>query len=333
MKKILIVISDFERGHFFPDGLEAWIDSIHQDCRCVDATDVEGFTSTLSEFQPHIIIGGWDMPPIPLETLVSQGGSVEYCCYLAGSVRKQITEEHIEAGLVITNWGPWVGPYVAECALLLVLSALRRVAKWNYRLKVEGKWRDREVDNRSLYGKRVGIHGYGSVPRALTKLLQPFDPVISTWDPWVTDDVLSANNVQRASSLEALYAESDILVNLLPLTEQTERCVNEELLRSIPEGACFVNIGRGKVVDEPALIEVAREGKIQIALDVYAQEPLPEDSPLRTLSNVFLMPHMGGATIDRGIDCGQRALRNVERFMAGESLENQINLRTYQLAT
>jgi phosphoglycerate dehydrogenase-like enzyme len=111
-----------------------------------------------------------------------------------------------------------VGPYVAECALLLVLSALRRVAKWNYRLKVEGKWRDREVDNRSLYGKRVGIHGYGSVPRALTKLLQPFDPVISTWDPWVTDDVLSANNVQRASSLEALYAESDILVNLLPLT-------------------------------------------------------------------------------------------------------------------
>jgi phosphoglycerate dehydrogenase-like enzyme len=333
MKKILIVISDFERGHFFPDGLETWIESIPHECCFCDTADADGFVRTLNEYKPQIILGGWDMPPIPIETLVTQGGSLEYCCYLAGSVRKQITEEHIEAGLVITNWGPWVGPYVAECALLLVLSALRRVAKWNYRLKVEGKWRDREVDNRSLYGKRVGIHGYGSVPRALTKLLQPFDPVISTWDPWVTDDVLSANNVQRASSLEALYAESDILVNLLPLTEQTERCVNEELLRSIPEGACFVNIGRGKVVDEPALIEVAREGKIQIALDVYAQEPLPEDSPLRTLSNVFLMPHMGGATIDRGIDCGQRALRNVERFMAGESLENQINLRTYQLAT
>jgi phosphoglycerate dehydrogenase-like enzyme len=94
-----------------------------------------------------------------------------------------------------------------------------------------------------------------------------------------------------------------------------------------------VNIGRGPVVDEAALIRVAREGNIEVALDVYAEEPLPATSPLRSLPNVFLLPHMGGATIDRGIECGERALRNVERFAAGEPLENEVTVESFERAT
>ncbi len=329
MKKILIVTSEFERDHLFPDGLESWIESIPNECRYLNATDVDGFQKALTEYTPEIIMGAWDMEPIPLEVLKANGGSLEYYCFLCGSPKKQITEEHLKAGLVLTTWGQWVGPYVAECALLLVLSALRRVAKWGYGLREEGQWRERTTNNRSLYGKRVGIHGFGGIPRALTQLMQPFNPVISTWDPYVSDEVLAAHGVKRAASVEALYAESDVLVNLLPLTLETERCVDEKLLRLLPEGACFTNNGRGKVVDEEALIKVASEGKIEVALDVYAQEPLPSDSPLRNLSNVFLFPHMGGATIDRGRDCGQRALQNVDRFLKGEDLENLVDLDSF----
>lgn len=333
MKKILFVTSAFERDHLFPDGLDTWTESIPNECLCLDATDPDGFQQALSDYAPEIIIGGWDMPPIPLEALQSKGGSLEYFCFLCGSPKKKITEEHVKAGLVLTTWGPWVGPYVAECALLLILSALRRVAKWGYQLRQDGQWRERTTNNRSLYGKRVGIHGFGGIPKALTKLLQPFNPVISTWDPFVSDEVLAEHGVRRAASVEALYAESDVLVNLLPLTLETERCVNEKLLRLLPEGACFTNNGRGKVVDEEALIKVASEGKIEVALDVYAHEPLPSDSPLRTMPNVFLLPHMGGATIDRGRDCGQRALQNVERFLTGEVLENLVDLPTFQRMT
>ena len=333
MKKILLVTSAFERDNFFPDGLASWIESIPNPCLRLDASDQEEFYRSLQDFVPEIIIGAWDMPPIPLEALVSKGGSVEYFCFLCGSPKKLITEEHLQAGLVLSTWGPWVGPYVAECALLLVLSALRRVAKWGYQLREKGLWRDRTTHNLSLYGKRVGIHGFGGIPRALTKLMQPFNPVISTWDPFVSDEILADHGVARAASVEALYAESDVLVNLLPLTLETERCVDERLLRLLPEGACFINNGRGKVVDEEALIKVASEGKIEVALDVYAQEPLSPESPLLTMPNVFLLPHMGGATVDRGRDCGQRALQNVQRYLAGETLENLVDFDSFRRMT
>jgi len=329
MKKILLVTSAFERDQLFPDGLDGWIQSIPNECRFLDATDQENLQRTLINYAPEIIIGAWDMAPIPLEALKANGGSLEYFCFLCGSPKKQVTEEHLKAGLVLTTWGPWVGPYVAECALLLILSALRRVSTWGYRLREEGLWRDRTTHNLSLYGKRVGIHGFGGVPRALTKLMEPFSPVVSTWDPWASDEVLAAHNVKRASSIESLYAESEVLINLLPLTEQTERCVTEKLFRLLPEGARFVNIGRGQTVDEEALIKVASEGKIEVALDVYAQEPLPKDSPLRTMSNVFILPHIGGATVDRGRDCGQRALQNVDRFLNEEELENLVDLPAF----
>lgn len=333
MKKILIVTSAFEQEHLFPDGLGPWIESIPNECRHLDATDLDAFHDALTGFAPEVIIGAWDMAPIPLDVLQAHGGSVKYFCFLCGSPKKQITEEHLKAGLILTTWGSWVGPYVAECALMLVLNALRRVAKWGYRLREQGQWRDRTTNNHSLYGKRVGIHGFGGVARALTRLLAPFDPIVCTWDPWVSEDVLSAHHVTRAASVEALYAESDVLVNLLPLTEETECCVSEKLLRMLPAGASFVNIGRGAVVDEEGLIKVASEGGIEVALDVYAQEPLPKDSPLRTMPNVFILPHIGGATAERGRDCGQRALENVERYLADEPLENMITLEAFLRST
>lgn len=329
MKRILFATSESEREHFFPGGLNLWIRSLPHECRQVEAADQAGFRKALVDYAPEIVVGAWDMPPLPLEALRARGGSLEYLCYLAGSPKKQVTAAHLAAGLVLTNWGSWVGPYVAEAALLLILSALRRVSTWGYRLREEGQWRDRTTHNRSLFGKRVGLHGFGGVPRALVGLLTPFSPLVTTWDPWVSDEVLARYQVARSASMEDLYAKSDVLVNFLPLTEQTERCVTEALLRLLPAGACFVNIGRGKVVDEKALCRVAGEGKIEVALDVYADEPLPKDSPLRRMSNVFILPHIGGATIDRGRDCGQRALQNVERYLAGRVLVNLVDLPTF----
>ncbi len=333
MKRILLVTSAFEREHFFPEGLETSIQAMSGEWLRIDATDGGDYHRALTEFAPQIIVGGWDMPPIPIDSLVSRGGSVEYFCFLCGSAKKQISGEHLEAGLILTTWGPWVGPYVAECALMLILNALRRTARWSHQLKAEGKWRDRTTHNRSLYGKRVSIHGFGGVARALTRLLQPFDPVITTWDPFVGDEVLAGHGVNRAASVGALFSETDVLVELLPLTPETAGSVDETLLRSLPDGACFINIGRGAVIDEDALIRVASEGKIEVALDVYAQEPLPVDSPLRALPNVFLTPHMGGATIDRGIDCAQRALRNVGCYLDGRPLENLVDKEAFSRAT
>ena len=94
-----------------------------------------------------------------------------------------------------------------------------------------------------------------------------------------------------------------------------------------------MNLGRGKLVDEEALIRVAKEGKIKVALDVYETEPLPIDSPLRSLPNATLLPHMGGATVDRDRACGAMALRNLVSFQKGGALENTVSLEQYLRAT
>ena len=134
-------------------------------------------------------------------------------------------------------------------------------------------------------------------------------------------------------SLEQLFSTSDVVVELAAATPDNQHLVKEEHLRMIPEGGVFVNVGRGCVVEEAALIRVAREGRIQIALDVFEQEPLPPDSPLRGLPNVTLLPHLGGPTRDRRRDSGQLALRNLRAFLRGEPLEAVVTRDTYERST
>jgi phosphoglycerate dehydrogenase-like enzyme len=105
------------------------------------------------------------------------------------------------------------------------------------------------------------------------------------------------------------------------------------LLRLIPEGGVFVNVGRGLVVDEAAMARVAAEGRLQVALDVYEQEPLPAESRLRGMPNVTLLPHLGGPTRDRRRDSGALALKNLRAFLRGEALESLVTLEVYDRAT
>jgi phosphoglycerate dehydrogenase-like enzyme len=114
---------------------------------------------------------------------------------------------------------------------------------------------------------------------------------VTAFAPDLTAELAHAYHVERAASLEALFAENEIIVELAPLIPATTGLVTEAVLRRIRPGGVFVNVGRGAVVDEAALLRVAREGRISIGLDVYANEPLPADSGFRTLPRVSLTPH------------------------------------------
>ena len=135
--------------------------------------------------------------------------------------------------------------------------------------------------------------------------------------------------MKRLASLEELFAESDVVVELAAATPENYHVVTENHLRMIPEGGVFVNVGRGCVVDKDGLLRVAREGRLQIALDVFEQEPLPADSPLRGLPNVTLLPHLGGPTRDRRRDAGALALKNLRAFLSGEPLDAVVTLEVY----
>lgn len=201
-------------------------------------------------------------------------------------------------------------------------------------MRTEGRWKQgRHPDTLSLFGRRVGLHGLGAISRELVRLLEPFDLQVSAYSPSVPDETYAQLNVRRADTLEDLFSTSDVLVELAPGKPENHHLVGDDLLNRLPEQAVFVNVGRGMVVDEEALVRASRERGLHIALDVYETEPLPVDSPLRSLDNITILPHLGGPTPDRRRDCGELALQNLENYVSDKPLINLIDLNTYDRAT
>jgi phosphoglycerate dehydrogenase-like enzyme len=278
---------------------------------------------------PDVLLAGWKTPPL---TPAPPPG-LRYLCYIAGSVRRLVDRAQIENGLLVTNWGGSVSRVVAECALMLTLVCLRRGGHWIPAMRANGAWKDARTETASLFGRKVGIHGFGLIARELTHLLRPFGVDIEVCAPETDPALYAAYGVRPAASLERLFAGNDVVIELAPLNPGTVGIVTERLLRLIPTGGVFINVGRGAVVDEAALLRVAREGRIQVGLDVYAMEPLPGDSGLRALSNVALLPHLGGPTSDRCRDAGAFACRNLQAFSEGHSLESVISPEIFDVST
>lgn len=333
---LLCALNDYERVDFFPDDLWRRLQGLpfrfeHLPLPLHNCKELPDY---LSEARAEVLVSCWATPPLPENLPVGQPGQLRYVCHLAGSVKSLVPRVLIERGLKVTNWGGSISRTVSECALLLMLSALRRSSYWTMAMHLEGKWKDKyKVVTESLFGRTVGFHGFGAIARELVELLRPFGVRISSYSPSVSDEVFARYGVARCDSLEALFSSNDILVELAASTPQTFHSVNEEILRRIPPGGVFVNVGRGAVVDEAALARVAAEGNIQVALDVFEVEPLPASSPLRGLPNVTLLPHLGGPTKDRRRDCGLLGFENLRRYLNAQPLEAEVTLDVYDRAT
>jgi D-3-phosphoglycerate dehydrogenase / 2-oxoglutarate reductase len=145
-----------------------------------------------------------------------------------------------------------------------------------------------------LTGKRVGMVGFGHLARRLVELLRPFDVEIRVFDPFVPRELAEAYDV-AFGPLDVVLA-CDVVFVLVPLTPRTERMIGAAELDLLRPGSVFVNVSRGKVVDGAALLARLRRGDVVAGLDVFDPEPLPVDSPLLELPNVFMTPHVAGVT-------------------------------------
>jgi phosphoglycerate dehydrogenase-like enzyme len=333
--KAVVALSDLEAADFFPGPMWGELEDLLPGYRRVHLplANPGDWVRLWREHPAEILVSAWQAPPLNGALTPADLTSLRYVCYLAGSVRKTVPPDLMSRGLVVTNWGNSIAGTVAECTLMLILMALRRATHWAIAMHREGGWKNGSTVTQSLLGRCVGLHGFGAISQSLVPMLMPFTDRIQTYSPHVPDTILKRHGVRRADSLEKLFSTSDVVVELAAATPDNHHIVKEELLRMIPEGGVFVNVGRGCVVDEAALVRVAREGRIQIALDVFEQEPLPPDSPLRGLPNVTLLPHLGGPTRDRRRDSGQLALRNLRAFLRGEPLEAVVTPHVYERST
>jgi phosphoglycerate dehydrogenase-like enzyme len=328
---ILVVATPGEREKFIPEPVLAGLRALAAEIHLLDPTGLtaEEFAPELARLNPEVLLACWQTPALP--AVLSP--RLRYVCYLTGSVRHLVTRAHLERGLLLTNWGNAISRTVAECALFHTLACLRLAPRWTLALHRDGGWRDGAEQVGSLFHRRVGLHGFGSVARAFLPLLQPFRCPVTVFAPDVDAAVAQAHGVARAASLDALFADNDVVVELAPLSPATTGVVTERHLRLIRPGGVFVNVGRAAVVDEAALLRIAREGKVFIGLDVFTEEPLPVASGFRGLPNVSLTPHIAGPTPDRFGDASEFALRNLRAYAAGEPLQAVITPAIYDSAT
>jgi phosphoglycerate dehydrogenase-like enzyme len=326
---LLAVLTPTEVRDFFPEPMWSEVQQLAQTFHFIDSTAISeiDFERVLHAINPEVLIACWRTPPLP--AVLPPG--LRYVCYLTGSVKRLVSAAHIQQGLLLTNWGQSISHVVAEGALLHVLSCLRQGTTWCISMHEKGAWKDDMTQTASLFGRKIGLHGFGKVARELTRLMRPFAVEVSVFAPDVTPATEQEFGVRRAPSLEALFSENDVVIEVAPLIPETYHVVQERHLRLLRPGSVFVNVGRADIVDEEALIRVAREGRVQFGLDVFAIEPLPADHPLRGLMNVSLTPHLAGPTTDRRCDAGAWALRNLRAYAARQPLEARITLDSYDL--
>jgi len=187
---------------------------------------------------------------------------------------------------------------VAEWALALILISLRNAGA-HFRNMIAGNTRKTHDDpgyfRGDLFGKRVGLIGCGHIGRRLIKFLSPFE--CDTWvhDPYLPREMADAVGFTQ-TSLENVLTRCDVIVCLAPITPRTKGMIGAREIELIPSGVVFINVSRGAVVDSHALIARLKQGDIIAGLDVFDPEPVPADSEILHLTNVFLSPHIAGVT-------------------------------------
>lgn len=213
---------------------------------------------------------------------------------------------------------------VSEWALAMMLIGLRNAGAHFRKLIAGDEWGTPEqrltsrefAFNEELTGKTVGLIGCGYIARRLIGLLKPFHTNTFVYDPYISSDIAYAYDF-TLTSLENVLSLSDVVVCLAPLTPGTAGMLGTAELDLLRSSSIFVNVSRGPIVQTAALIERLNRGDIVACLDVFDPEPIPIDSPVRSMSNVFLSPHIAGTTERSRTRFFEEMVNELERHFAG----------------
>jgi phosphoglycerate dehydrogenase-like enzyme len=203
----------------------------------------------------------------------------------------------------------------AELAVGMMIAAQRRFAEL-VRAQDRKEWDEKE--SRALADQRVLVIGAGSIGQALDARLRPFEVEVTLVGR------TSRSGVEAISDLPRLLPDADIVCLLVPLTDQTRGLVDAGFLAAMPDGALLVNVARGGVVDTEALLKELTSGRLRAALDVTDPEPLPPGHPLWSAPNVFITPHVGGASTAMWPRSYRLVTEQLRRYAAREPLLNVV---------
>ncbi len=254
-------------------------------------------------------------------------------CHSAG-VDNYLTASLFADGRVVLTTSAGVHAInMSEYALMMMLALAHRMPRFYQMMQAKTWSNERDAFTAmELHGATVGLVGYGALGKQIARLCHALGMKVlvlrrSAASASPEPGEAPVTFVGR-EDLHGLMRQSDFLVLATPITPETHHMIDADALAQMKPTAFLVNIGRGAVVDEAAMIEALRERRIAGAgLDVFEQEPLPDDSALWTLDNVILSPHTSGLTPKYAQRAGDIFVGNLRRFVAGEPLVNQVDFQ------
>jgi glyoxylate reductase len=237
-------------------------------------------------------------------------------------------QEATRRGIYVTNTPEVLTDTTADFAWALLMAVARRVAEADKYVRT-GQWKvgwhPSMMQGRDVYGATIGIVGAGRIGYAVAKRGTGFGMKILFYDVVPRPEIEKDFGAKKVD-LDTLFRESDFVSIHVPLMKETHHLVNAEKLRLMKKTAYLINNSRGPVVDEKALYEALKEGRIAgAALDVFEQEPTPLDNPLLKLDNVVVAPHISSASYETRSRMAEMVAENLVAFFEGKKPPNLIN--------
>lgn len=267
------------------------------------------------------VVYGFRLP----QDLIKRAPKLKWIQTSSAGVNRFLDTEMVESPVIMTNTRGVQSTTIAEFVLEMMLMFVKQAPQC-FQLKQEKQWK--RLTPTTLRSKTVGILGLGSIGREVARLAKAFGMrVLATRR--------SIKQVGRARYVDIMFppdqlgrllAESNFVVIALPLTPETVKFMGKEKLRAMKPTAYLINIARGDIVDEEALIRALEEKRIAGAgLDVFATEPLPTDSPLWEMPNVIISPHIAGGFEGRAVQGTEIFLENLKLYLNGKRLLNVVD--------
>ncbi|HTG94493.1 MAG TPA: hydroxyacid dehydrogenase [Pyrinomonadaceae bacterium] len=308
---VLVLASDALFPHFFSEESQKKLAEVTEWRRSSLREDSSELRQEIAN--ADVLMTTWHAPFLTKEML-SPGTRVKLIAHCGGEVKSRV-EEEVFAYVTVTNAADPMARGVAEMALALVLTLVRRIPDYAAAMRAGEVHTNAEVSQgETLFGRTIGLVGYGRIGRAFAQLIKPFDVELLISDPY-------AKNIEGAGNLvdlDELVSSCSVIVLAAALTSETRHLISEQRLASMANGTFLINVARGGLIDLEALVVELRNKRITAALDVTDPlEPLPPDHELRRLSNVILTPHIAAGGIEMRREIGVLAVSEVVRFASG----------------
>jgi len=319
--QVLVLASDVLFDHFFSEDARARLSTVSEWSRYAGREDSPELRTLIAA--ADALMTTWHSPFL-LDEMFGDKPRVRLVAHCGGEVKSRAEQRVIER-FIITNAAEPMAQPVAEMALALMLTLVRRIPEYAAEMWA-GSISTNEIAStgETIQGRNVGLIGFGRIGKAFSDLIRPLRARLFVADPYCNRETVETHDGTPVS-LDELLSLCSVVVVAAALTPETKNLLDKKRLALMADGSYLINVARGGLIDIEALVAELRAGRLTAALDVTDPfEPLPVDHELRRLPNVLLTPHIAAGGIEMRRAIGDIAVEEVCRFFRGEQPRNVV---------